>query len=175
MNIKDLLNNDADLKGVEVTGNVLRVFAPKTKTGKFGEYSTQMVVLEEDGSEILITLYNKEIDKKTIGKPITITGCNLNHYEDKEGTARSVLDTTKASSVVYAGGETASTTPKKTEEATPDGLTATVKDCFVAAHDVLSDTVITGLMKNVCGEATNWTSEDLRSLAISLFIQNSRR
>lgn len=175
MNIKDLLNTDSDLKGVEVTGNVLRVFPPKTKTGKFGEYSTQMVVLEESGSEILITLYNKEIDKKTVGKTVTITGCNLNHYEDKEGKSCSVLDTTKTSSVVYAGGETASTEPVKKAEATPDGLTATVKDCYVAAHDVLSDNVITSLMKNVCGEDAKWTPEDLRSLAISLFIQNSRR
>jgi len=183
MKISELSKLPQDTKGIEIHGLVTRVFDPVSRTGKWGAYTTQNFVVKDSTSDVLVSLYNKQIEKTLIDKQVTLSNCSITSY-NKDGSMKYVLNMKKDSQIFF--DEVTTKTVEDAEEpfggdtVTPDTTVTNKKKTFAETmleatleiHQVMTDDNWKKLFSDCCG--ADATSEDARAFIISNIISKQR-
>ena len=115
MNIEQIKTLPNGTGGIEATGQVLRIFDPKSHDGAYGPWTSQNFVVKDETNEILVSLNNRQIAKTMVNKHVVLTNCKLRSYTDKDGNTQFILDMKKGSEI-FEDSAVVETSPKSMKE-----------------------------------------------------------
>lgn len=154
---------------INIQGLISRVFEGK----KFKTKLTQFFLVKDNTGEIGVKIAEAPFTNEHIGADVEIDGGVWTSYESN-GRVNWFLDATKAV-VRYQPTEKIgrpTPTPKKTQEDFDDNMKTMMVKCFHMSYELMSLPAIADAMTHLT--AKGWTSEDYRTVSVSLFIESNR-
>lgn len=182
MNVTQIKSLTKITKGVEVTGQITKIFNVKEHDGQYGKYTTQSFVIEDSTDDILCSLYSKKLSEDYLNKVVTLSNATARTYKDKEENTQHIVDVKKGSNMFFAEGEegadeleavdvdtTTKSERKVTKKPTFGELMLT---CTAEIASVLTSKEFKKTWHEMSGPEL--TSEDIRAFIISNIISKQR-
>lgn len=177
MNMREVKGLETGTKGVEITGEITRIFPTKVRTNPISKHKeTNQFVLVSDGTTTVgVNLVNIKVDDTFVGKDITVKNGSVRTYEDAKGKEQMVLDViSPGASIITPEASTVSHDVEEIQLDKPERKPSdqVLSELLGKAADLLTTAPAVGMLKLV--KDAGWTSEDLRSVMISMFIEARR-
>ena len=174
----------------KVTGKVTRLWEPKTFKGPKGEFTIQGGVIEIDGQEYGLKLFEREASATDVqGQIITLTssrskhglhGVSLDHesFSKKDGTKvdRDVIKVTKAANIII-GDDNQEPLPVNAPEPARkmEQVVQMVKDPIEAIEKIVELHMLCNKLVRLGYTSLNYNEETLRSYVSSVFIEANKK
>ena len=174
----------------KVTGKVTRLWEPKTFKGPKGEFTIQGGVIEIDGQEYGLKLFEREASATDVqGQIITLTssrskhglhGVSLDHesFSKKDGTKvdRDVIKVTKAANIII-GDDNQEALPVNAPEPARkmEQVVQMVKDPLEAIEKIVELHMLCNKLVRLGYTSLNYNEETLRSYVSSVFIEANKK
>jgi hypothetical protein len=174
----------------KVTGKVTRLWEPKTFKGPKGEFTIQGGVIEIDGQEYGLKLFEREASPDELqGQIVTLTssrskhglhGVSLDHesFSKKDGTKvdRDVIKVTKSGNIII-GDDNQESLPvaKSTTNTTFTQIVQQIKDPVEAIENIIHLHMMTNDLVRAAYKKKEYDEETLRSYVSSVFIEANKK
>lgn len=164
-----LKNTNRETPNVNVHGVIGRVLPPKTFKGR----TTQGVTIKDETGSIFASVATSSLTDANIGSDIEIDGAVWKSYTKKaDNSIQWMLDAEKAQVRYQASVERPVNAQKKSRDDFDKEMALNMERYFDISLGVLNSPEMAKKLDDVKG--LGWSSEDVRTLAISMFIENNR-
>lgn len=176
-----------------ITGKMTHLFGRKEGEGDFGPYTSQSGVIEDDGSKILFTVWNKPaVPEDYMGRTLIFrsgTGKkpSMTLKSDFKDPSKRVLNVTKSCMVLTEDEETDDIpfdhVPPKAEQTAPQASTTPKKAIPASSvngvQEVRKRVMQLANLREICDHAASFLypegeKEFVKEIATSIFIQATR-
>ncbi len=71
------------MRNVNVEGKIVEIYERKTVSTRYGRKEVANATLKDDSGEITLTLWEKQIDKVSVGDKVKIMGAYVTEFNDR--------------------------------------------------------------------------------------------